>query len=74
MLTVTGGYLNTVAVREVDVVPDPVNGQPLGMVQIPVQYLSEVYSRDVASIFWKGEPIPETTQGALLIIHAASNF
>ena len=44
MLTVTGGYLNTVAVREVDVVPNPVNGQPLGMVQIPIQYLREVYS------------------------------
>ncbi len=39
MLTVTGGYLNTVAVREVDIVPDPVNGQPLGMVQVPIQDL-----------------------------------
>ncbi len=74
MLTVTGGYLNTVAVREVDVVPDPVNGQPLGMVQIPVQYLTEVYSRDVARIFWKGEQYQKATQGALLIIRAASNF
>ncbi len=39
MLTVTGGYLNTVAVREVDIVSNPVNGQPLGMVQVPIQDL-----------------------------------